>query len=35
MGQMQINVEQRRAIRQGFNNMRVPNLIEQRARLLR
>ena len=35
MGQMQINVEQRRAIRQGFNNMRVPNLVEQRARLLR
>ena len=35
MGQMQVNVEQRRAIRQGFHNMRVPNLVEQRTRLLR
>ena len=35
MGQMQVNVEQRRAIRQGFHHMGSPNLVEQRTRLLR
>ena len=35
MGQMKVNIKQRRSIREGFHHMGIPNLVEQRARLLR